>query len=61
MLECIYMTIKILQGGRKLKDFLTNKVLMVRPIAFTYNAETAKDNLYQKMITKMEKNCRIKQ
>lgn len=31
-----------------MKDFLTNKVLMVRPIAFTYNEETAKDNLYQK-------------
>lgn len=31
-----------------MKDFLTNRVLMIRPIAFTYNAETAKDNLYQK-------------
>lgn len=29
-------------------DFLTNKVLMVRPVAFTYNEETGKDNLYQK-------------
>lgn len=48
MLECIHVAIKIYTGGRKLKDFLTNKVLMVRPIAFTYNEETAKDNLYQK-------------
>ena len=31
-----------------MKDFLTNRVLMVRPIAFTYNEETGADNLYQK-------------
>ena len=31
-----------------MRDFLTNRVLMVRPIAFTYNEETGADNLYQK-------------
>lgn len=31
-----------------MKDFLTNRILMVRPIAFTYNEETGADNLYQK-------------
>lgn len=30
-----------------MKEFITNKVLMVRPIAFNYNEETGKDNLYQ--------------
>ena len=30
-----------------MKEFITNKVLMVRPIAFSYNEETGKDNLYQ--------------
>ena len=30
-----------------MKEFITNKVLMVRPIAFGYNEETGKDNLYQ--------------
>lgn len=30
-----------------MKNFITNKVLMVRPVAFNYNEETGKDNLYQ--------------
>ena len=30
-----------------MKEFITNKILMVRPIAFGYNEETGKDNLYQ--------------
>ena len=30
-----------------MKEFITNRVLMVRPIAFGYNEETGKDNLYQ--------------
>ena len=28
-----------------MKEFITNKILMVRPIAFGYNEETGKDNL----------------
>ena len=39
---------KIRRAKFKMRDFLTNRVLMVRPIAFTYNEETAADNLYQK-------------
>ena len=29
-------------------DFKTNKILMVRPICFGYNEETAVNNYYQK-------------
>ena len=43
-----------------MKDFLTNRVLMVRPIAFAYNTETAKDNLYQKNDNKDEKELQKK-
>lgn len=43
-----------------MKNFLTNRVLMVRPAAFTYNCETAKDNLYQKNDYKDDKELQKK-
>lgn len=36
-----------LEGG-KMQSHITGKVLMVRPVCFGYNEETAVNNYYQK-------------
>lgn len=45
----------VFHEGEKMKSYITGKVLMIRPVCFAYNEETAVNNYYQKKDLKSSK------
>ena len=40
----------------KRMNSLTNNIMMIRPVAFSYNEETAVNNFYQKSLNNFSRN-----
>ena len=41
-------SVAVFHKGEEMKSYITGKVLMIRPVHFAYNEETAVNNYYQK-------------